>query len=604
MGDRPESAVFRFGDFELDLESEELRKTGTLIKLQLQPFRVLALLAGRAGRVVNREEIRQEIWGDDTVVDFGGGLNFCLNQIRAAVGDDAKNPRYIETLPRRGYRFIARVKKSPRRPGIGLLSAGTAAIALIVLAVVLLWYLPKRPLPSIVVLPPENLPEHPEDGYLGTGVWDGVITELGKISGLRVISRTSTEIIAKKGFSLPKIAESLNANVVVEMTVRHSGEGVRVNTRVLLPDPERQLGADSLEDDLQNIPSLQRRVALAIAQAIGVKLTAVERARLAVTRPVNPEVYELYLKGRHYATKWTPESIARGLEYFQQAIEKDPGYAPSYSGVATCYNVMAFMGYIRPKEAYERAKTAATKALEIDDSLAEAHTTLGGSMFYYDRNWSAAEREYRNALVFNPNYQYAHRSYAWYLAAMGRKQEALAETKRAQQLDPISVPIRISAGSVFYMVRRYDQAIEQFKQAIELDPNSVFAHNNLSWPYLEKGRYEEGIAAVQKALTLAGDNPYVRAEVARGYAVAGKRGKAQEILDELKALSKQRYVSPYNIALIHLGLGQKEQAFEWLEKAYNDRASWMVWLKVDPRFDPLRSDPRFQDLLRRMNFPE
>ena len=464
------------------------------------------------------------------------------------------------------------------------------------------------PIESIAVLPLDNLMRDPEQEFFVEGMTEALTSELGKIRALRVISRTSAQQIKKRmeetGQSLPEISRELNLDAVVEGSVLLAGGQVRITVQLIHAATDRHLWTESYERDLRNVLRLQSEVARAIAEEIKVAVTPEERVHLTSASPVNPEVYELYLRGRHSSRKWTPESLARGLEYFQQAIEIDPGYAPAYAGVAFCYNVTGFFGYIPAKEAYGRSMTAVTKALEIDDSLAEAHSILGASMFYYDWDWLAAEREFRNALAFNPNDQYAHSLYAWYLAAMGRKQEALAETKRSQQLDPISVPPRIAAGSVFYMVRRYDQAVDQFKQAIELDPKSVIGHTYLSWPYLEKARYEEGIAMLQKALTLASDNPYVRAELARGYAVAGKRGEAQKLLDELTLLSKQSYVSPYTIALIHTGLGQKEQAFEWLEKAHNDRASWMVWLKVDPRFDLLRSDARFQDLLRRMNFPE
>jgi tetratricopeptide (TPR) repeat protein len=367
--------------------------------------------------------------------------------------------------------------------------------------------------------------------------------------------------------------------------------------------PERHLWARSYERDLRDVLSLQREVAREIAKEVQVKLTPQQQTHFASTRPVNPEAYEAYLRGRYFWNKRTEEGLTKGIEFFGQALEKDPAYALAYTGLADCYCLLGVLSFRPPKDAFPRAKAAAAKALELDETCAEAHISLARVKADYEWDWHGAEGEYKRAIELNPNYATAHHWYSDYLQGRGRQDEAIAEIKRALELDPLSLIINAVAGQQLYSGRRYDQAVEQLRKALEMDPNFALAHWFLGDTYEQKAEYESAIAEYQKARTASGGSTYAVAALGRAYAAAGKRREALKILGELKELSKRTYVSPYFMGSIYIALGGKDQALEWLQKAYEERDPWMGYLKVEPAFDPLRSDPRFQDLLRRMNFP-
>jgi tetratricopeptide (TPR) repeat protein len=368
-------------------------------------------------------------------------------------------------------------------------------------------------------------------------------------------------------------------------------------------EQERHLWAESYERDLRDILALQSEVAQAIASEIKIKVTPQEQTRLASVRPVNPEAYEAYLRGRYFWNRRTEEALKKGIEFFGQALEKDPAYALAYVGSADCYCVLGDYSFLSPREAFPKAKAAATKALELDETSAEAHTSLALIKDRYEWDWPGAEREFKRAIELNPNYATAHHWYSNYLEDMGRHDEAIAEIKRAQQLDPLSLIINAVVGLRFRSARRYDEAVEQLRKTLEMDPNFAMAHFLLGGAYKEKGQYESAIAEYQKGRSASGGSGYLLAALGRAYAAAGKRREALKILGELKELSKRRYVSASFVASIYVALGEKDQALEWLEKGYRDRDAAMVGLNWVPTFDPLRSDPRFQDLLRRMNFP-
>ena len=644
------SRRIRFGVFEVDVCAGELRKDGLKVKLQEQPFEVLAMLLEHPGEVVMREELRHKLWPGDTFVDFDVGLNTAIKKLRHALKDSAETPRFVETLPRRGYRFIAPTNETSdessrdsaipcaglflksRRVGApcGQATAEPAflgarrgwrkpwiiAVALIALLagfVLDVGRLRKRlvgglapdPIQSIAVLPLENLSGDASQEYFVDGVTDALTTELAQIRALRVVSRTSVMRYEGTKKPLPEIARELNVDAVVEGAVVRSGERVRLTAQLIDARTDRHLWAESYERDLRDILALQSEVARAIANKIRVQLTPQEQTHLAQARLVNTEAYTAYLKGRYFWSQRTEEKLWKAIDYFEDAIKKDANFAPAYSGLADSYGLFGFSQYaaLPANEAERRAEAAARKALELDDTLAEAHTALGAIQHRSKWNWVEAEREFRRAIELNPNYSPAYQFYALCLSSMGRQQEALAAIRRALELEPASPIINAAAARQLIFARQYDLAIEQLQRALELEPNFMVAHVRLGLAYEQKGMYEDAVAELDKARTLSKENPLVIAALGHAYALSGNRRRAQELLADLKRLSKKRYVSGYDMAVIYSGLREPDQAFAWLEKAYQDREGSLVYLKVEPWLDPIRSDPRFQDLIRRMAFP-
>jgi len=459
---------------------------------------------------------------------------------------------------------------------------------------------------AVAVLPLADLSDQqPAPDYFADGMTEALITDLAKIKALRVISRTS--VMQYKGVQrpLPQIARELNVDAVVEGSVLRSGKRVRITAQLIHAATDQHLWAESYERDLRDVLSLQSEVARAIANEIQVKLTPQEQARLVSARSIDPEAYQLYLKGRFYWNKRTEAGLKKGIEYFHQAIDLDPNYALAYAGIADCYSLLGWdlFGALPPREALPIAKAAAKKALETDDSLAEAHNSLAWTKLAFDWDWMGAEREFKRAIELNPGYAVAHHWYAECLAGMGRYAEALAEIRQAQELDPLSLIISSIVGWVLYFDRKDDQAIAEFRKALELDPNFWVAHWTLGRAYEQKAMFVEAIAEIQKAIDFSGGSPLSLAALGHTYAVWGMRAEAERVLNELKELP-EGYISPYGIAAIHAGLGEKDQAFIWLEKAYEERSGWLIWLRAEPISDPLRSDPRFQDLLRRVGLPQ
>jgi TolB-like protein/Flp pilus assembly protein TadD len=454
---------------------------------------------------------------------------------------------------------------------------------------------------SIAVLPLANLSGDPEQEYFADGMTEALIANLGKIGALRVISRQSVMRYKGSDKPLPEIARELNVDAVVEGTVVRSGDKVRITAQLIEAATDRHLWVESYERDLRDVLALQSEVARAIAREIEVELTSQEQVRLVSARPVDPEAYELYLRGRYHYDKWTKEGFENAIEYFQKAIEADPNYAQAYAALANSNGWLWFMGYLPPEEYSSRFTALIKKALEIDDALPEAHLSLAQNKFYYKWDWMGAEPEFKRAIEHSPSLVEAHQEYAFYLTAMGRLAEAMAEAKRAQQLDPFSYPVNETLGMVYYNARQYDQAIAQYRQAAELEPNNPRTPRSLARIYEQMGRYEDAVTARQRAMTLSGDPPEEVEALARAYSEPGPEGYWMWRLERLKG----RYVrNPSTTAAIYAHLGDKDQAFAWLEKAYAARSIDMIWLKVNPLWDSLRSDPRFQDLLRRMNFPE
>lgn len=625
--------LVRFGTFEVDLSDGELRQRGIKVKLQEQSFRILAALLEQPGSLVTREQLRERLWPSDTFVDFEHSLNAAVKNLRRALHDDVENPRFIETVPKRGYKFIAAIAPSGSEPQIGPIQtppegARTAAEVLrraklrivaiaVTIAVIVIglasaawrWRearaLAARPISSLAVLPLEDLSGEPRQDYFADGMTDEVITELGKLGALRVISRTSAMQYKGAHKPLDEIARELNVDAVVEGSVLRSGDHVRITAQLIRAMPEKHLWAESYEGDLSSVLTLQREVANAIANAIQVKLTPNEQEHLASRLPINPQAHEAYLLGRYFWNRRTEEGLNKAIDYFQQATEKDSSYAPAYAGLADAYGLLGFAEYgaLSPKEAVPKAEAAANRALKIDETLAEAHTALGAIKHRFEWDWPGAEREFKRAIELNPNYATAYHWYALYLASVGRMDEAVTVAKRGRELDPLSLIVNTGFGRVLYCARRHDEAIEQLSRTLELDPSFPVAHYWRGLAYEQKGMHKEAIADLVQLRTLS-VSPLRIAGLGNVYAVSGEKGKAQAILSELEDLSRKRYVSPYDMAAIYSGLGDKDQTFRWLEKTYEEREGALVYLNVEPMFDTVRSDPRFKDLVHRIGLPQ
>jgi TolB-like protein/DNA-binding winged helix-turn-helix (wHTH) protein/tetratricopeptide (TPR) repeat protein len=611
----PNTGAFEFGIFQLDLKVGELRKAGIRVKLQDQPFRVLALLVSRAGQVVMREELRQRVWPSNVYVDFDQGLNNAIKKVREALGDSADSPRFIETVARHGYRFVASVSAAPSRPakpqpqfklrtirnGILISSAAVVLAALSYWA----WHglvMHAEPNPEkviLAVLPFDNLSRDPDQEFFSDGLTEEMIAQLGKLNPerLTVVTRGSVEKYKRTSLSISQIGKELHADYVVQGSVRRAPDRVRITVHLIRVPEQTDRWAESYDSELKEVLTLQDSVAGTIANRIHIALTPGQQSRLATRRNVDPDAHEAYLKGRFYWNKRTAEGMQRARVYFQQAINKDPNFGAAYSGLADCNSGLTWHGFTSPAETLPLANEAARKAIEIDPQSAEAHASLA-LVLHHKWDWSGAEAEFKRALQLDPNYANAHHWYGDYLSVRGRHDEALREAKQALNLDPLNLMIGTWTGLRYYLARKYQAAIEQSLNTVELDSNFAAAHLMLGESYVQAGLREKGLAELQSATSLSGENPLYLAQVGVAYAAEGRKADALQIISQLQTTSSNRYVSPYGLAQIYAALNDKEQTFKWLQNAYDDHAVWMTYLAVDPVFDDYRSDQRFQDLLR------
>jgi TolB-like protein/DNA-binding winged helix-turn-helix (wHTH) protein/Tfp pilus assembly protein PilF len=627
---RQGSEHFRFSVFEVDLRRGELRKHGLRIRLQNQPFQVLETLVRHPGEIVTRDDLRTALWPADTFVDFDHGLNKAINKIREALGDSAESPRFVETVARRGYRFIAEVadldredsrqapkpeqaesaakSATPKRMAWSRVWKAFGFVLLAASVVLVVWALRSRNQPapvirSLAVLPLDSLSADPSQDYFAEGMTDELITDLGQISALRVISRTSVMVYKGARKPLPQIARELNVDAVVEGTVSRSGNQVRITAQLIQASADRHLWAKSYQGDFRDALALQSQVARAIADEIRVTLTPHEQAALNNVSAVDPQAYEAYLKGRYFWNKRTADSLKTAKDYFNQAIAEDPSYAQAYSGLADTYALLGDWQYavMSAKEALPKAKAAATKALELDNTLGEAYISLAFCLDGFDWDLQSADREFQQGIRLSPNYATAHHWYAWHLSLVGRYNEAIAEMRRAESLDPLSLIINADLAELLLIAHSYDQSIEQSRKTIAMDPNFALAHNQLGQAYLQKQMPIEAITELQKAVELSGGSPTCTANLARAYAASGRRNEAVRLLNDLKKRSNPGYSNAPEIAMIYAALGDRDQAMSWLERGYEERFNPGVFLR--PGFDPLHSDKRFQDLLHRSGLP-
>lgn len=572
--------ILRFGDFEVDLRAGQLRRNGARVRLQDQPFQVLAVLLEHAGEVVSREELRQRLWPSDTFVDFDNNLNTAINKIREAFGDSAEKPHFVETLLRRGYRFIASAEDSRCN----------------------------SPRIMLAVLPFQNLSGDPQQEYFSDGMTEEMIAQLGRLhpNQLAVIARPTAMQYKDTTKRIDEIGRELGVEYILAGSVRRGGDRVRITAELAQVRNQTQLWADSYDRDFSDILAVQKDVAQSFAREIRLTLTPWEQARLTSPEQVDPESYEDYLKGRYYWNKRTEVALQKAAGYFRQSIEKSPGYAPAYAGLADSLIMLGEDGYgiLPPHEVKAEAKGAALKALEIDGTLAEGHTSLGSVKEQFDWDWVGSEIEFKRAIELQPGYALAHHWYAYILAQLNRLEEARGEITRARELDPLSLIINADFGWVLYLARRYDQAVKQLWRTLELDPGFARANYLLGQCYLEQASYDKAVVQLRKAAELSQYSPVYFAGLGCAYAKSGKRSKATQVLRELKETSKRRYVPAYDIALMYIALGNKDDALAWLEKAFEEGSDFRCELSAGPMLDPMRSDPHFQHLLRRMNLPE
>ena len=631
-GPATSARVLRFGAFEVDIRAGELRKQGLKIRLQEQPFQVLATLLENAGEVVGREDLHRKLWPGDTFVDFDHSLNNCVNKVREALGDSATGPRFIETVARRGYRFVAPMEviadtspgvrdssaptppppeQTPSRRGLRPWTPALLGVS-VALAVIAIWSASHwrdrlrgkggfRPIRSVAVLPLENLSGDPAQDYLADSMTDQLITDLAGIHSLRVTSRTS--IMRFKGVrkSLKQIAADLNVDAIIEGSLVRAGPRVRITTQLVHGATDAHLWADTYEGDLRDVLELQNKAALAITEQIRIQITPQEMARLVNPSSVNAEAQDAYLRGRYFwNNKKTKEGLEKAIVLFQQAITLEPNYSLAYSGLADSYVLLGSRSFLSPKEAFSRAKTEAIKALSLDNTLAEAHAAPAFAGLYYDWEWADTEREFRRAIELNANYTNAHHWYSHFLIAMGRFEESLSESRKCIELNPLDPGMKVHLGEHYRYAREYDQAIPQLLNAVEMDASRYRAHDELGRAYEQKGMHAEAVAEFERAVATSQGGSATLASLGAGYAAAGRRTDALGIVQRLKSASRKEYVPAYGLAEIYAVLGDKEEAFAWLENAYEDRSSELVYLNMEARLDSLRTDPRFQNLVRRM----
>lgn len=591
--------LYKFGPFRLDTREQVLLRDGKPVPLTPKAFETLVALVRNSGHVVHKDELIKTVWPDTFIEDNNLAVN--ISMLRKALGGNTNGDQYIENIPKRGYRFAANVEdvwensenqvktEHPRPPAITeeILIGAQGRIG------------------SLAVLPFANACADSQMEYLSDGITESIINSLSQLPQLRVMARSTVfRYKGKKAFDPMDVGKRLGVRAVLTGRVEQRGNILNIQTELVYVVDGSQLWGEQYNRLPSDLLVVQEEIAREISEKLRLKLSGEQKKRLAKRHTKSTEAYQTYLKGRFYWNKRTLQGLRRGVEYFQQAIRLDPDFALAYAGLADCYLLMGSVEYgaLHPKDALQKAKIASLEALRLDGTLAEAHASLG-YVRLFDWDWSQAEKEYRCAIELNPGYATAHHWYGLFLTAIGRHSEAFDELTVAREIDRLSLPINVGVGWYFFLTRQYERAISEYRAALEMDPNFYMARLWLGLAYAQIGAFDQALAEYQKAVELSGSNPLLLAAQGHAYALWDKKEKAQGVLNELQTLYGQCYISPYYVAAIYTALGEIEQAFRWLNQAFESRSEGLIWLKAEPTLDPLRSDSRFLEIMRGVGLP-
>lgn len=567
----------QFGDFELDLDRENLTRNGQIVDLQNKPLRLLIALVSAPGELVTRERLRAELWSDGFHVDFEHGLNTAMRRLRETLGDTAGAPRFIETIPRHGYRFIAPVTSVANpRPGRT----------------------------AVIVLPFVNLTSDPEGLYLSDGIMEDLLTELSRIRALKVLSRTSSMRFRNSSRTVSEIARELHVDVAIEGSVRREGRRVRIAARVIDGRKDEQLWANVFERDVTDLFAIQRSIAQQIASALAPQLSAADRALLGRPATTDHDAYEAYLHGRHLLHRFTDDGFRHAIEYFERAAACDPDYARPHAGIAFAFMVLGMghgAGRIPQQEAYARARSAIHRALAIDPTLAEAHGVDACLKFMFEFDWPGAEEAFRTALSHGPDSAEILDTFGLFLSSSGRYDEALAAQRKAHELDPLAPVVMSDIATTLLRAGLNQEALEQAGKLVLLEPEFPMAHSTLGWAHIRQGWHREGLREIEKAVQLSPGNTLFLGQLGAAYALTGNETEAKKILERMESMREDRYVSPYHLSYIYAALGDPEGACSCLERAIDDRAGGVYGAGGSFLFESLRDHPRFIDLMQKMN---
>jgi TolB-like protein/DNA-binding winged helix-turn-helix (wHTH) protein/Tfp pilus assembly protein PilF len=646
------SKFFRFGEeFELDLGAYELRKAGRQLRLARIPMELLLLLLEQPGQLVTREQIAERIWGKDVFLDVDNGINAVVRRIRQVLEDDPEQPRFIQTVVGRGYRFVATIQEFPSSPallttldaeeseinqcdqysadgladlertsdsasaemvttGVPLLSRSRWIFVVSVVTVVLVattvfagrWLGRNRgPIDSIAVLPFVNTTGDPEVEYLSDGITEGIICGLSQLPQMRVMARSTVFHYKGPNVDPRRVGHDLSVRAVLTGTLARHGDDLRVQTELVDVGNGSVLWSEQYDRKISDLPAVQQEVVRDVSDKLKLRFSGESTSKLRKRATESWEAYDLYLRGRYQWNKFSDASLQQAIVYFQQAIDKDPNFALAYAGLADAYHELSYSR--PPREVMPKARAAAMKALELDDSVAEAHAALGWVKWQYDWDWTGAEKEFQRSIELSPNYAIGHGMYALYLDSMSRVDEGMAQHKRARELEPLSLIINTNAGEALYDTRQYDQAIEQYRKTLEIAPSFAPVHDDLAEVFERKGMYREAVAEWQVSLIANGELRLATA-MGQAYTKSGYEGALHTWLDDITNPAIHTYACPLLVASTYARLGEVDRAFEWLAKAYQERASDLVFLRVQPAFDNLRSDPRYAELERTIGFPQ
>jgi TolB-like protein/DNA-binding winged helix-turn-helix (wHTH) protein/Tfp pilus assembly protein PilF len=627
------ASCYVFGEFRLDAHSRVLFRAGEMVALYPKAIDVLIYLVESRGSVATKEELLERVWPDTFVEE--STLTRSVSTLRKALGDTPEGHAYIRTVPKRGYRFVAPVREESGDGGSRSSSpaelirestppasvpaatrnwrleriAGGALAVLLVSAGYLFWAryrggsaIPQRIM--IAVLPVQNLTGNVEREFISDGLTEGIIAQLGRINPERlgVIARTSAMSYKHSTKTVSEIGRELRVEYVVESSLRQSGEKLRITTQLVRVKDQTHLWSQDYDRTIRDLVTLQDDFARAIATGIRMELAAALHQPLPSTRSTNPDAYLAYLEGRFYWNQRSVAGLERAIVHLRQAIELDPNYALAYSGLADAYCSLGVIGDVAASDVFPKARVAAEKALALESSLSEAHTSLAYVEFSYDWDWNAAEAEFQRAIALNPNYATAHQWYGQFLRLMGREEEAILEGQKSLDLDPLSPIINVEAGLPYYYRRRYAEALQHFRKALEMEPNFALAHHDIGWVLEAEGKYPEAIEEFERAVRIS-DVAALWSSLGHAYGMAGRRQEAVKVLHRLEELSKKHYVAPNYAATVYLGLGENDKAMGLYERSYEERCWGMLWFKIAHSLKPLRGTARFEKLLQKMNFP-